>query len=102
MKVAVKLSRSEHEVLRHLFETRVNGLETNNTIDRMVLTLLDEVYFRLWKKGPNPASGSLTMSEPEAIAFWSFWTAQELPATMWFEQNMLRRINSTIHQKLLL
>lgn len=102
MDVKIKLSRAEHAVLRYLFETRVNTLEPTNTIDRLVLTLLYQVYYRLWKKGPNPGAGSLTMSEPEAIAFWSFWTAQELPEDMPFEHNMLRQINSNIHQKLLL
>lgn len=96
----IKLNRSELLSLRQLFVSRVEPLEPCNSIDRLVVVLLKQVYNRLWAKGPNPSPGSLKLSEAEAIAFWAFWTAQELPLTMMFEQNMLRQINSKIHQTL--
>ena len=96
----IKLNRSELLSLRQLFVSRVEPLDPANSIDRLVVVLLKQVYNRLWAKGPNPAPGSLKLSEAEAIAFWAFWTAQELPLTMMFEQNMLRQINTKIHQTL--
>ena len=96
----IKLNRSELLSLRQLFVSRVEPLDPATSIDRLVVVLLKQVYNRLWAKGPNPAPGSLKLSEAEAIAFWAFWTAQELPLTMMFEQNMLRQINTKIHQTL--
>lgn len=96
----IKLNRSELLALRNLFATRVKPLDPSNSIDRLVVILLRQVYDRLWAKGPNPKPGSLKLTDAEAIAFWAFWTAQELPEDMPYEQNMLRQINFKIHQTL--
>lgn len=98
--MTLKLNRSELCALRNLFADRVEPLDPSNSIDRLVVILLRQVYDRLWAKGPDPSPGTLKLSEAEAIAFWAFWTAQELPITMSFEQNMLRQINFKIHQTL--
>lgn len=96
----VKLTHAEMQALIALFNRYVRSVSTGNIIDRMVLALLEQVYVRLWAKGPEPTAGSLKMSEAEAIAFWAFWNAIELPLDMVFEQNLIMKLSIKIHQTL--
>lgn len=96
----VKLTRAEMHALFFLFDHYARPAVPSNIIDRMVIVLVHQIYTRLWAKGPEPAAGSLKMSEAEAIAFWAFWSTQEFPGYMVFERNLIMKINLKIHQTL--
>ncbi len=95
----LKLSQSEFTALFKLFNELVMPMHPHTLREKLITGLLVQIHNKIWSKGIKPKGYSLTLTDPEAIAFLAFWSTYQLPQTMPFEENLLMRINQIIHQK---
>ncbi len=95
----VKLTASEYKVLLTLFREIIEPIRPADMRAKMLHGLLIQVADKIYRKGIAPRGYTISMSAPEAIAFYYFWTNYELPTRLVFERVMIQHICNKIHQQ---
>jgi hypothetical protein len=96
----IKLSPSEYKSLFILHRQIIEPFEPKDIIAKCYHELLLQVLDKMYKKGIRPRGYILTLTVPEACAFYLFWSTYKLPARLAFERSMLLQLCINIHQQL--
>lgn len=95
----VKLNHSEFLALYALVTNAVEGVEANNMAEKLFLSILDNVYGKMYLKARLPQKKyQLKLSDHEAIAFLCYFKNVKFESAS-YEGNLIGQICNLIQQK---
>lgn len=97
-----KLNHSELTALHTMLEGPALNIKPSGTFDKLGIALIAQIWDKLDRKMAGverKTKYTLSLSKAEAIGFYLYWHSVGVPYNMFYEANVIRTIQDSIHQQ---